>query len=102
VQKVNDNEITNSKDIRKLRVVLRDPVAKQKFIDGDKLDDVLEVVAPREAPQKGTLAGDIQQLTAALKRHSWTTLMESRGDPRLLEKVEEAEKLLRDLKKALG
>src|SRR6266478_6532192 len=34
VQKVNGNEITNSKDIRKLRVVLRDPVAKQKFVDG--------------------------------------------------------------------
>src|SRR6266567_8904413 len=32
VRKVNDNEITNSKDIRKLRVVLRDPVARQKFV----------------------------------------------------------------------
>ena len=102
VQKVNENEITNSKDIRKLRVVLRDPVAKQKFVDGDKLDNVLEIVAPQEQPQKGTLAGDIQQLTAALKRHSWTALMESRGDARLLEKVEEAERLLRELKKALG
>src|SRR3954447_5647946 len=32
VQKVNSNEITNSKDVRKLRVVLRDPVAKEKFL----------------------------------------------------------------------
>jgi len=102
VQKVNENEITNSKDIRKLRLVLRDPVAKQKFVNGAKLDAVLDAVAPQEQIQKGTLAGDIQQLTAALKRHSWTTLMESRGDPRLLEKVAEAEKLLRELKKALG
>src|SRR5437588_2261025 len=31
VHKENDKEITNSKDIRKLRVVLRDPVAKQKL-----------------------------------------------------------------------
>jgi ParB family chromosome partitioning protein len=102
VQKVNENEITNSKDIRKLRLVLRDPVAKQKFVDGAKLEAVLDVVAPPEQPQKGTLAGDIQQLTAALKRHSWTALMESRGDARLIEKVDEAEKLLRELKKALG
>lgn len=102
VEKVNDNEITNSKDIRKLRVVLRDPVAKQKFVDGAKLDAVLEDVAPPEQPQKGTLAGDIQLLTASLKRHSWTALMQSRGDAALLEKVEEAEKLLRDLRKALG
>jgi ParB family chromosome partitioning protein len=102
VQKVNENEITNSKDIRKLRVVLRDPVAKQKFVDGAKLDAVLDACAPQEQVEKGTLAGDIQQLTAALKRHSWTALMESRGDARLLEKVDEAEKLLRELKKALG
>jgi ParB family chromosome partitioning protein len=101
VQKVNSNEITNSKDVRKLRVVLRDPVAKEKFLAGQTLDNVMDVVAPQEHVQKGTLTGDIQQLTAALRRHSWTTLMESRGDPRLIEKVEEAEKLLRQLKKAL-
>ena len=62
VQKVNENEITNSKDIRKLRVVLRDPVAKQKFVDGAKLETVLDDVFPSEQPpQKGTLAGDIQR-----------------------------------------
>src|SRR5881227_2720824 len=33
VRKVNDKEITNSKDIRKLRLVLRDPVAKEKFVE---------------------------------------------------------------------
>jgi ParB family chromosome partitioning protein len=101
VRKVNDNEITNSKDIRKLRVVLRDAVARQKFIDGQSLDAVLDVVGSPEKQERGTLAGDIQQLTTALKRHSWTTLVESRGDARLLEQVEEAEKLLRSLKKAL-
>ena len=100
VQKVNDKEITNSKDIRKLRVVLRDPVARQKFADGESLETVMQAIEPED--QKGTLAGDIQQLTSALKRHSWTALVENRGDARLLEQVEEAEKLLRELKKALG
>ena len=101
VRKVNENEITNSKDIRKLRVVLRDPVAKQKFIDGQKLETVMDAITPPDN-EKGTLARDIQELTAALKRHSWTALVENRGDSRLLEQVEEAEKLLRDLKKVLG
>jgi len=100
VQKVNDKEITNSKDIRKLRVVLRDPVAKQKFAEGQSLETVMQAIEPVD--QKGTLAGDIQQLTNALKRHSWTALVENRGDARLLEQVEEAEKLLRELKKVLG
>ena len=102
VRKVNEHEITNSKDIRKLRVVLRDPVAKQKFIDGQTLEAVMDAVAPPPSTQKGTLAGDIQELTASLKRHSWTALVENRGDARLLEQVEEAEKLLRELRKVLG
>ena len=102
VRKVNDSEITNSKEVRKLRVILRDPVARQKFVDGHSLDVVMEAVVPQQTPQRGTLAADIHQLNAAIKRHPWTTLMESRGDARLLNGVEEAEKLLRALKKALA
>jgi ParB family transcriptional regulator, chromosome partitioning protein len=102
VQKVNDNEITNSKEIRKLRVVLRDPVAKQRFVEGESLDSVMDILAPPEAPKKGTLAGEIEELTAALKRHPWTTLVDKRGDTDLLRQVEEAEKLLRDMRKVLG
>jgi ParB family chromosome partitioning protein len=101
VQKVNEHEITNSKDVRKLRLVLRDPVARQKFVDGEPLDRVLDSVAPGEEKKSG-LAGDLQQLTTALKRHSWTALVEKRGDPAILEQVQEAEKLLKALKKMLG
>src|SRR6185503_4650941 len=67
VHKVNDNEITNSKDIRKLRVVLRDPVAKDKFLAGESLERVLDAVATPDQPKKGSLAGDIDELTQALK-----------------------------------
>ena len=102
VRKVNDNEITNSKEIRKLRLVLRDPVAKEKFVAGESLDRVLDAVSSPDQPKKGSLAGDIDELTQALKRHSWTTLVANRGDAALLERVEEAERLLRDLKRALG
>jgi ParB family chromosome partitioning protein len=101
VRKVNENEITNSKEIRKLRLVLRDPVAKQKFISGDSLDTAVSVISPESGRKKGGLAGDIEELTQALKRHSWTALAESRGDAELLRQVEEAEKLLKQLKKAL-
>lgn len=101
VRKVNDKEITNSKDIRKLRVVLRDPVARERFIDGQSIDTVLDTITP-DRTEKGTLAGDIKELNAALKRHSWMSLLENRGDAQLMEQLEEAEKLLRDLKKVLG
>src|SRR5688572_5102185 len=101
VRKVNENEITNSKEIRKLRLVLRDPVARQKFVDGESLDAAMDALAPQEEP-KGGLSGEIEQLTQALKRHPWTTLLEKRGDRELLRQVEEAEKLLAELKKVLG
>lgn len=101
VRKVNENEITNSKDIRKLRIVLRDPVARQKFVDGENLASVLQFV-PAEEKKKSGLAGELEQLTEALKRHSWTALVEKRGDTELLEQVAEAEKLLKALKKVLG
>jgi len=102
VRKVNDNEITNSKEIRKLRLVLRDPVAKEKFVSGESLDTAVGSLMPDSAPKKGGLAGDIADLTQALKRHSWTALVEHRGDSDLMQQVEEAEALLRALKKALG
>ncbi|HEX2061884.1 MAG TPA: ParB N-terminal domain-containing protein [Thermoanaerobaculia bacterium] len=102
VRKVNENEITNSKDIRKLRVVLRDPVAKQKFINGESLDSVASIVSPPPERRRQGLAGEIEELTQALKRHSWTTLVDNRGDEQLLKQVEEAEKLLQALKKVLG
>jgi ParB family transcriptional regulator, chromosome partitioning protein len=103
VRQVNDNEITNSKDIRKLRIVLRDPIARQKFVDGETLDVVMDSLAPPETPKKvAGLAGEIGELTQALKRHSWTTLLENKGDAALLKQVEEAEKLLSDLRKVLG
>jgi ParB family chromosome partitioning protein len=101
VRKVNEHEITNSKDIRKLRLVLRDPVARQKFVDGENLTSVLSFV-PAEEKKKSGLAGELEQLTEALKRHSWTALVEKRGDTELLEQVAEAEKLLKALKKVLG
>jgi ParB family chromosome partitioning protein len=102
VQKVNGNEITNSKDIRKLRGVLRDPVAKSKFLRGDPLESVLGTLPAATPPKAPGLAGEIEGLTQAIKRHSWTTLVENRGDAQLLQRVEEAERLLRELRKVLG
>jgi ParB family transcriptional regulator, chromosome partitioning protein len=101
VRKVNENEITNSKEIRKLRLVLRDPVAKERFVSGESLDTAVGSLMPDSGPKKGGLAGDIAELTQALKRHSWTALVDHRGDPDLMEQVEEAEKLLKALRKAL-
>ncbi len=103
VRQINDNQITNSKDIRKLRPILKDPVAKDEFVArGGTIEAAFRKVAPSSGKKGHGLVGDIEQLSEAISRYPWTTLAEMKGDPHVLGKLEDAEKLLRDLKKALS
>lgn len=101
-EKVNSRRITNSKDLRKLRQVLRDPAAKEHFMtkSGD-IDSALLRVAPPEPESKAGLAGDIETLTAQIRRYPWTELSALKGDKELLKKITEAQALLNGLKDVL-
>jgi ParB family transcriptional regulator, chromosome partitioning protein len=103
VKKANEQEITNSKELRKLRQILRDPVAKEHFLSpGETIDTALRSVAPVPSKKNQGLLGDIEQVSESLRRYPWTTLAALKGDPQVLRKLEETEKLLKDLKKALS
>jgi ParB family chromosome partitioning protein len=103
VKKANEQEITNSKEIRKLRQILKDPVAKDQFLaSGGTIDTALRTLGPAPSKKSQGLLGDIEQVSESLRRHSWTTLAALKGDPQVLRKLEETEKLLKDLKKALS
>lgn len=103
VRKVNEQEITNSKDIRKLRQVLKDPVARENFASaGGSLENALKTLAPPSSRRTPGLIGDIEQISESLQRYSWTTLAALRGDEQVLRKLAEAEKLLKELKKVLS
>jgi ParB family chromosome partitioning protein len=103
IKKVNEQEITNSKEIRKLRQVLKDPVAKEKFLSaGGTIETALHTLGPAPSKRSQGLLGDIEQVSESLQRYSWTTLAALKGDPHVLRKLEETEKLLKDLKKALS
>jgi ParB family chromosome partitioning protein len=102
IRRVNEGEITNSKDIRKLRQVLRDPVAKDEFLsDSGTLDSALQKVGPSTVKKENGLLGDIEELSETLKRYPWSALSSMRGDTRVLRKLDETEKLLKELRKAL-
>ena len=103
IRRINDKEITNSKDVRKLRPILKDPVARERFLaNGGSIDSALQLVpAPKKKGEAG-IVGDIEELTEVLRRYPWTTLAELKGDGEVIRKLEEAEKLLRELKKALA
>lgn len=103
IRKINEQEITNSKDIRKLRQVLKDPVAKENFVSsGGTLETAVRTLAPASPKKHHGLVGDIEQISESLKRYSWTTLAALRGDQQVLRKLEDAEKLLKELRKTLS
>lgn len=103
VKKVNDKRITNSKDLRKLRTILPDPVARANFLsDSGDLDTAMLRLAPVEKKPKGGLSDDLEAAVEAMRSVPWTALQDLRGDPDLLKKIGDAEELLRSLRKALS
>jgi ParB family chromosome partitioning protein len=103
VKKVNEQEITNSKDIRKLRQILKDPVAREKFISSEgTIDSALRTLGSIQPKKSHGLIGDIEQLSESLQRYPWTSLVALKGDQEVLRKLDEAEKLLKELKKSLA
>jgi ParB family transcriptional regulator, chromosome partitioning protein len=103
VKKINEQEITNSKDIRKLRQILKDPVAKENFVSsGGSIESATRTLGPAPSKKAHGLLGDIEQISESLQRYSWTALAALKGDQQVLRKLEETEKLLKDLKKALS
>lgn len=102
-KKVNAKRITNSKDLRKLRAILPDPVAKAHFLTdaGDLESAMLRLGAP-DSPKSGGFTDDLDAAVESMKKVPWTTLQELKGDRDLLAKIEDAEKLLRSLRTALS
>src|SRR6266498_1725431 len=102
-RRVNDKEITNSKDIRKLRQILKDPIAREEFLaDEGSIDAAVKKLGPAPKKKPSGLLGEIEELSQALQRHSWTAIAKLKDDPQAIKKIEEAEKLLKDLKKTLS
>jgi ParB family transcriptional regulator, chromosome partitioning protein len=101
-RRVNDKEITNSKDIRKLRQILKDPLAREEFLaEEGSIDAAVKKLGPAPKKKAQGLLGEIEELNQALQRHPWTALVQLKDNPQALRKIEETEKLLRELKKAL-
>jgi ParB family chromosome partitioning protein len=103
VKKVNQKRITNSKDLRKLRVILPDPVAREHFVsdEGDIESAMLRLRSTIKKVEKG-LRGDLDSAVEAMTRVPWTALEELKGDQDILKKIDEAQALLKSLRKTLS
>jgi ParB family chromosome partitioning protein len=103
VEKVSQKRITNSKDLRKLRAILPDPVARENFLseEGD-LETASLRIAPERKEKGGGLSGELDAAVEAMKSVPWTALAELKGDPDILKKIDDAEALLKSLRKTLS
>jgi ParB family chromosome partitioning protein len=102
VKKVNQKRITNSKDLRKLRAILPDPVARAQFLsDEGDLESAQLRIRPVEKKNTGGVLTDLETAVDAMKNVPWTTLQELKGDTEVLKKLDAAEELLKSLRKAL-
>lgn len=105
VEKVNQKRITNSKDLRKLRTILADPVARAHFLsDAGDLESAQLHIRPAEKKEAAGNTGVLAELDAAveaMKNVPWTTLQSLKGDADVLKKIEDAENLLKSLRSAL-
>jgi ParB family chromosome partitioning protein len=103
IKKINEQEITNSKDIRRLRQILKDPVGKDNFLSVEgSIESALKTLSPPISEKTHGLLGDIEQLSESLQRYPWTTLAAMKGDQQVIRKLEETEQLIKELKKALS
>jgi ParB family chromosome partitioning protein len=103
VRKVAEKRITNSKDLRKLRVILPDPVAKEHFLseEGDLESAMLRLGVPPKK-EKGGFSSDLEAVVESMKRVPWTALADLKKDPNILKKIDEAGELLSSLRKMLS
>jgi ParB family chromosome partitioning protein len=103
VKKVNQKRITNSKDLRKLRTILPDPVARSQFLsDAGDLESAILRLGPAPKPVKGGLSGDLEAAVDAMNKVPFSALQELKGDVDILKKIDEAQALLQSLRSALS
>ena len=104
--KVQRRQITNSKELRELRKILPDPIAKDHFLsDEGDIRSALLCLRPGTAGKLGqskSLIADLDALISALGRHSWRSIEELKGDPNFIERIEHAQRVLGDLRSLVG
>ena len=103
IKKVNDKVMTNSKDVRKLRIILRDPVAREEFLSArGTIETAAMKVEPSSNRVEQGLLGDLEHLGAALRKRPWTELSDLKGDAAVLQQLDETARLLKELRRALS
>ena len=104
VDKVNQKRITNSKDLRRLRTILRDPVARAHFTndEGDIESATLRIAPMEKRKTKSGIVNELDAAVNAMRSVPWTELEKLKDNPDVLKAIDEAKALLDNLRKTLS
>jgi len=105
IKKVNKGLLTNSRELRKLRVIVKNPQALTEFMrDEGTIDSAMEKL-PAQTGTTGLGQGmvrDLDNLIATLRSYSWSAVQDLKRDPALKSKLDEADKLIHQLRDISG
>jgi len=106
IRRVNARELTSSKDVRKLRKILKDPIAEDAFLTKklsiSRCMGLIKVEETKPPVSSKGLAGELDLLCERIKNEPWTELAKLKSDRKLAGKLDEALELLRQLKKNIS
>lgn len=105
IKKVNEGLLTNSKELRKLRKIVKEPEALAEFMrDDGTIDSAMEKLWG----QTGTtglgqgIVHDLDNLITTLRSYSWSAVQDVKRDPALKSKLDEVDKLIHQLQDISG
>lgn len=107
IRKINEKNLVNSKEIRQLRKIVPQEAALKEFLtDTGTISSALDKIptapsVPRSQTYGAGIAVDITSFSQQLGRYSWEELDHIQGDTNLLATIDEAEKKLARLKRAV-
>jgi len=105
VKKVNRGLLTNSKELRKLRMIVKEPNALREFM---RDDGTIDSAMGKLSGQSGSarlgqgIIHDLDNLIATLRSYPWSEIQGVKRDPTLRSKLDEADKLVQDLRDIIG
>lgn len=103
VDKVNRHLITDAVDIRKLRVILDHPFARDEFLKSNGTVGSAYALLPRAAlDEEGGLKENLMAFKKIVEKYGWREVKALKGDTEAVEGIESCKKVLDEIKEAIS
>jgi ParB family chromosome partitioning protein len=105
VKKVNEGLITNSKELRKVRDIVKNKKALAEFLrDAGTIDTAMEKLSAKDKSieMEHGITSDLDSLIRILRSYSWSSIKDLKQDPSVPQKLAEIDRLVKELRDVAG